>query len=649
MDNWTGINRRTFLKGAAIASAAIFAGGLTGCASTQEPSSAALQEAAATFGRADNEIFTYEKPDQDKTQLVLSVTGLINAQELIGQFEAKESSVQVIPLDLTGGNVKYHPYLEWLESGYRPDVMMVASNTLDKHTTYFEDLTDQSYTTNYDTATLLDYANEGHIYFLPGPKRAQGIIYNETLFNQYGWQFPNTIDEFIALCDQITADTGGAVMSFNPNAKYENELTACFEGMLYGETLAGTSNRTWLHDFKKGNATFVGHMEPFFDLAQRFIDHGILNADSFNYSATTRLSEFKAGKTAMINGDLSEIITSDEFTFNVAPFPGQGSGRNYLYMTSAYWGAVPSKDRGDAERQAVDAFMSYISSEEGQAAYIGDRGLIASTAGAQMPSNKTFTKIGDVINAGDVFTPEYFILDDVPEAEYQGAAKIKAAFQAMTLGQMTESQAVSSVDEAAAAARANRSSTEPAVAKASADFTILEVSNLFADMFKEKVSSDVALVLNNAVYRGNVMRIFTGDITASKVTYLKPRSFDNGATLVKATMTGAQLLTALDDPLGKDGASADCVYAFAGLKATVAPWAELGSKMQEVTMADGTAIDDAKNYQVAFWDGTVNPSYYDAASAQKIEGTFDDVLTAYLKEKGTIAPVADGRITLVWD
>jgi raffinose/stachyose/melibiose transport system substrate-binding protein len=133
------------------------------------------------------------------------------------------------------------------------------------------------------------------------------------------------------------------------------------------------------------------------------------------------------------------------------------------------------------------------------------------------------------------------------------------------------------------------------------------------------------------------------------VAYLKPRSFDNDSTLVAAKMTGKQLKAALNDPLGEDGVSADCIYAFSGLKATCAPWNALGSKILSVTRTDGSAIDDNDEYSVSFWLGTVNEKYYDTASVRTVEGTFDEILTAYLTAEGTIAPAEDGRLTLSWN
>lgn len=90
------------------------------------------------------------------------------------------------------------------------------------------------------------------------------------------------------------------------------------------------------------------------------------------------------------------------------------------------------------------------------------------------------------------------------------------------------------------------------------------------------------------------------------------------------------------------------VDAVSGLKCTVAPWNELGSKVLSVTMADGTAIDEAKLYTVAIWQGTVHEEYI-TEELKSYEGTFEELLTAKLETEQTIAPASDGRMTLQWD
>ena len=62
----------------------------------------------------------------------------------------------------------------------------------------------------------------------------------------------------------------------------------------------------------------------------------------------------------------------------------------------------------------------------------------------------------------------------------------------------------------------------------------------------------------------------------------------------------------------------------------------------------GSEIADDKSYTVSFWLGTVNEKYYDAASVKTVDGKFEDLLTEYLKKKGSIEPEDTGRITLNW-
>ncbi|MGN1116078.1 MAG: ABC transporter substrate-binding protein [Candidatus Ornithomonoglobus sp.] len=44
------------------------------------------------------------------------------------------------------------------------------------------------------------------IYALPYAANAVGILYNKDMFEEYGWETPETWDEFIALCDKIRSD-----------------------------------------------------------------------------------------------------------------------------------------------------------------------------------------------------------------------------------------------------------------------------------------------------------------------------------------------------------------------------------------------------------------------------------------------------------
>lgn len=599
---------------------------------------------------ADDEILTYEKTDTSKKQLTVAVVGSLSTSltAMISDFEAKYPDVQVVQLDITGGDDTYHPFKEWLDNGDMPDVMLFADSMTLHAPTYFEELTAYDCVGDFDTETLMDNASDGRIYYLPGPSYVSGIIYNKALFDQYGWQIPKTTDEFIALCAQITADTGGSVVPFNINAKYPLELTSTLEGMTYSQIMSGTANSAWYHDYADGKATFAGHMEPLYDLAQRLIDAGIIKSDDFSYSATTRKSEFKAGKIAMISHALSEM--PDGGQFSVMAYPGQTADDAYAGKTTAYWISVPKQSHSDEKSAIIKEFVNYASSPEGQKAYIGNSTLISSNADPYIPDNAALAAIQDVINQGKIRSKDDFDLNGIGADVFSGTSHIREGIKAMAQDGKTAAQAISDYDAAVKEAEANPDARpEEALAEASEDFTILQTSELIADVFRDKTGADIALVLDDVIYRGNVMRIYKGGITDIKVTYLKPRSLDSKSTLVTVTMTGKQLKAALDDPLGASGKSADCVYAVSGLKTTYKPWNALGSKVVSVSLADGSGLSDDASYKVAVWDGTLKSDYYDAASVKAETGTFEEVFKGYLANHKALAPAKDGRTTLKWD
>lgn len=55
---------------------------------------------------------------------------------------------------------------------------------------------------------------ETHYYVFPGNENITGIVYNKTMFDEYGWTVPTTTAELKALCAQIVTDTKGAIAPF---------------------------------------------------------------------------------------------------------------------------------------------------------------------------------------------------------------------------------------------------------------------------------------------------------------------------------------------------------------------------------------------------------------------------------------------------
>ena len=607
---------------------------LTGCAQKQESS----------MFTADNEIYTYQKIDPKKTQIVVSRTGNIPVGQLCLAFEEQNPDVQIIYLDITGGDDQCSPLEQWILNGDLPDVVITAGDFRNEQMTQerFVSLSDDPIIRNYEAAALQRTATASNVYWLPGPSDISAMIYNKTLFDQYGWEAPATFEEFVALCDQIRQDTNGEVEPWNPNAKYSNELMISLEAMTYKEVFGGLENRSWYDALMAGETTFSANMKPFFDAVQTLIDHGILREEHFAYSATTRGNEFAAGKIAMANFGIFDA-DNEQFDFAFMPYPTTKGELGYLCDSYSCYVGQPKKEHTDKENDAIKRFIAFFSSADGQQAYIGNAMKISNVKGIALNQSDDLEALRPAVEAGHQFS----LLEFASTTKVRRRYDIWQLLAQMAAGSISVEDCLTVLDQ--------RALTDPevvvqeppqVVATASEDLTILETSFLIADLYREIAGADIGLIADNAVYRGNLMRIYKGDLTPAFIHVLKPRSFANGSTLVKATMTGRQLTDALNHPAG-NSETADCVYAYSGLKCEVAPWNELGSKYLSVKLADGAALDMDKLYTVAFWAGTVADEYV-TETLETYEGSWEELMTAQLKAKGTIAPAKDGRIKLVW-
>ena len=596
----------------------------------------------SVLGTADDEIFSYTPLDQEKKQLVISVTGSLNVAPVINKFCEENPDVQITLLDYTGGNDIYAPVYDLVVHKILPDIMFLSTGMWGFDITNFEDMSTNPLASRYQVAALNSQEQDGHIFAFPGPSSLYGMAYNKTLFEKYGWQVPHTIDELITLCQRITMDTKGEIQPWNINAKYYGQTLIPIEAGCYTDVFGGLENQEWVQSVEDGTGTFTNHAEPIFEYIQQLIDIGVITPDSYTYSATTRKQDFCNGKIAMINMGTNEVYDTDD-EIDYFAFPGKNEGESFLQREYSYYLAIPSQQRTNEKQALIDRFLDYVSTPEAQKLYMGDGMLFSNLKDAEEKTDLIYSLLKDPIDNG-----RYFSMYQFKVGNTTGSQLIYGLSKRMTPGEITVEQAVQELDRQYAEAKTTLAKTVTVLATVPKNFTILETSEFFADMYREKTGADIALVLNNVIFRGNVMRFLSGDVTNQMVTVFKPRSNENNSTLVKAMMTGQQLLDALNAPFGKENTIADCTYAFSGLKCTVAPWNAQGKRMVDVKLANGEAIDPAKEYTVAFWTGTVNDSFI-TQTVMTYPDTFEELLTAKITTEGTLVPANDKRTTLVWN
>ena len=114
-------------------------------------------------------------------------------------------------------------------------------------------------------------------------------------------------------------------------------------------------------------------------------------------------------------------------------------------------------------------------------------------------------------------------------------------------------------------------------------------------------------------------------------------------------ITGASLKKLMEHPI-INGEEINALYAFSGLAMEYAPWRERDKNVIKLTLADGSEIEDDKFYTVAAWATSIDEAYISSTlSAYSEAGSNIDLVTAAVRQAGTISPPKDKRLALIWD
>ncbi|MDE7436022.1 MAG: extracellular solute-binding protein [Lachnospiraceae bacterium] len=126
-------------------------------------------------------------------------------------------------------------------------------------------------------------------YGVPYMANAAGILYNKDMFEEHGWQIPETWDELIALCEDIKAegilpfymgykDTWTCISPWNSAASCLTEPTVC-------------------KDVNKGNTTFSKEYATVAEQMKTLLEYG--PKDFAAYSYNDACTAFARGESAM--------------------------------------------------------------------------------------------------------------------------------------------------------------------------------------------------------------------------------------------------------------------------------------------------------------------------------------------------------------
>lgn len=172
-----------------------------------------------------------------------------------------------------GGDVNYSNFLD-------ADMFMDISDLQETG------MVKQSY---LDMDKELEFVPQEGIYALPYAANAAGILYNKDMFDEHGWEIPETWDEFIALCDTISA---AGVQPIYLGYKDTWTCLAPWNALAVGLTDSDTCNQV-----NMGTTTFTETYRETAEKIRVLLDYAELNPYAYGYNDAC--TAFARGQSAM--------------------------------------------------------------------------------------------------------------------------------------------------------------------------------------------------------------------------------------------------------------------------------------------------------------------------------------------------------------
>ena len=580
----------------------------------------------------EQEICTFKPVDLEKQVITIGIYTGCESSVLESALEARFPQVDIVIMEQAGvNNFKTYAQLQD-DNGDLTDIVFTTFNVGDGD--MFYDLSAESFTSRYNLSSLNALSNNGKLCQLPVSSTVDGIYYNKTLFEEKGWELPQTLDEFYDLCQEISAQ---GIRPFVPCLKYGVFNPAM--GLSSRRVLSSVDEQRKYNEFVAGAASCQGIIEPYYETLRTLFDRGIITEEDFSSSLTQNRRALYEGKIAMLpeSMDMYALYQEEnpdceiEFVGYFTDTPGE----RWMRMVTGKNMAISRKAAQDPEKkETMLKIFDYLSTEEGQDVLFQCFAGISSLKGYKTQLDAGLKDVQSCIDQGQVYFAESF---SPLESNGDVLAWLKRGGAIEEIVKATDGfrdQILSNTKEPAAFGQAEEG------------FTSLETSHFIADTWAQATGADIALVLHKNYYKGSFAKLYKGEITIPEIFYL--RGIGASDYLSTYEITGEKLKELLEHPI-VNGREINGMYAFSGLKMEYAPWNDMGENVINVTLADGSELQDDKVYTVAAWATSIDESYISSVVKTYEElGDNVELMKAAIEKAEKVTPAQDGRISLIW-
>lgn len=374
---------------AALAVAMLTAAILPGCGSGGDSGVTEIEilqykpEAAAYFDQVEEEF------NASHNDIHLTISSPNDASTIMRTRFVREDYPDIVGI---GGDINYSYYVD-------ADILADVSD--------YQGLSDikQSY---LDILEALEITPEEGIYGVPYVANAAGILYNKDMFEEYGWEIPETWGELIQLCEDIQAE---GILPFYFGFRDTWTCLAPWNSLAVGLAPSDTCQQV-----NAGETTFTEEYRETAEKCLELVSYG--PDDPFAYGYNDACTAFANGESAMypIGSYAVPQILSVNPEMNIDSFVTPGNddaSKNTLNSGVDLMFAVTAAcEHKDAAYEVLD----FLLEDENIQAYIDDQNAVPCKEGdfelaPMLDGMKPFIEAGNMTDYQDHYYPSEMAVD----------------------------------------------------------------------------------------------------------------------------------------------------------------------------------------------------------------------------------------------
>lgn len=355
-------------------------------------------ESVAAFEEIQN------KFNESHDNIHLTINSPNEAMTILKTRFIKEDYPDIVAI---GGDVNYSNFLD-------ADLFMDVSD--------FEGVKNikQSY---LDMEKELEFTPHEGIYGLPYAANAAGILYNEDMFVEHGWEIPETWDEFIALCDTIEEE---GIVPIYLGFKDTWTCLAPWNALAVGLTDSDVYNQV-----NKGNTTFEKEYKEVAEKMKMLLNYAEPNPYAYSYNdACTAFARGEAAMYTIGSYAVPQIKSvNPDMNINSFTFPANESKEDNVLNSGIDLNFAVMKESSE-KKEAIYEVLSFLYEDETIQIYLDDQGgLTCKEGNFKVPNEiggmREYIEAGKVADFHDHHYPsemsvdaliQTFLMDESDEA-----------------------------------------------------------------------------------------------------------------------------------------------------------------------------------------------------------------------------------------